>query len=340
MEIVILVLPGSSSLCVASVIEPLVMANQISGRDIFTWRIIGVDQHSAHCSGDVLMAVSDSIVQERRNVENRSLPFAAVVCGGTGVENHCTPSAIALVRLYSRHGTQLLGVDTGAWLLAKAGLIQGKRCTINRRMVPAFSEAFANTSVEKGAFIADGAIATCVGGYAPLAMMLTTIEENCGSELARSISNQLDPSFTFGLNGLSGGKSVVGSASKLDHAIRLMEDNLEDCLPLKAVAGSVKISRRQLERLFRTYVGMTPSRYYRNLRLSRARHLLDTTDMTILSIAVACGFVSSSHFSQVFREHFGQGPSTLRVNARSQWANSLLAKAMALPPDASLSPEP
>ncbi|RWG01522.1 MAG: GlxA family transcriptional regulator [Mesorhizobium sp.] len=323
MEVVVLVLPGTSQICVSSIVEPMVVANEIARRTIFSWRLASIEGPYAECMGGVAIKVSQDISAEKRVLSSQNAPFAAIVCGGIDIERHCTPAAVSLFRSYARHGVSIFGVDAGAWVLAKAGLIDGRKCTINGRLIPALGESFTNLFVEKHSFISDGSITTCSGGYAPLKMMLATIEERCGPDLARSVAQFFDPMYTYGLS--TYGKSAVGGVSKLDTAIRLMENNLEDCMPVGKVADTVKLSRRQLERLFKTYTGMSPNRYYRHLRLSRARDLLSSTDMTILAVAIACGFVSSSHFSIVFREHFGQGPSTMRIFARSQWANSLVA---------------
>jgi transcriptional regulator GlxA family with amidase domain len=94
---------------------------------------------------------------------------------------------------------------------------------------------------------------------------------------------------------------LAGTSAKLISAIRLMEGNLEQPIPMNTIANKIGTSRRQLERLFHSCLSTIPRRHYLNLRLSRARQLLDSTDLRILDIAIACGFESQSHFSKSFR---------------------------------------
>jgi transcriptional regulator GlxA family with amidase domain len=83
-----------------------------------------------------------------------------------------------------------------------------------------------------------------------------------------------------------------------------MEEHLEEPLPRSDLARRTGLSTRQLERLFRKYLGRTPTRYYQELRLYRARTLLTQTSLSVLDVALACGFVSASHFSKCYREFF------------------------------------
>ena len=106
------------------------------------------------------------------------------------------------------------------------------------------------------------------------------------------------------------------SHPKLLAVISRMEENLEAPLSCGDLAEGVGLSTRQLERLFRKYLYKAPARYYLKLRLDRARFLLSQTSLPILSVALACGFVSASHFSKCYREHFGHTPSEDRRQVR------------------------
>ena len=95
---------------------------------------------------------------------------------------------------------------------------------------------------------------------------------------------------------------------KLLAVIDLMENNLEEPLGRADLAASAGLSTRQLERLFRKYLNRSPARYYLELRLNRARLLLLQTNMSVIDVALACGFVSASHFSKCYRDYFGRTP--------------------------------
>jgi len=102
------------------------------------------------------------------------------------------------------------------------------------------------------------------------------------------------------------------SHPKLIAIISEMEGNLEEPLSQTELAQRVSLSTRQLERLFRKYLGATPTRYYLNQRLRRAQQLLLKTTLSILTVGLACGFVSASHFSKCYRECFGKTPRAER----------------------------
>ena len=110
---------------------------------------------------------------------------------------------------------------------------------------------------------------------------------------------------------------------KLIRAVEIMEANIEEPLRQEALAGRIGLSRRQLERLFRRHLGRTPAQFYLESRLERARHLIHQTDLPIMSIACATGFVSASHFSTCYRQMFGKTPRAERgqtgCTGRTNW---------------------
>ncbi|MDE0809947.1 MAG: helix-turn-helix domain-containing protein, partial [Alphaproteobacteria bacterium] len=156
---------------------------------------------------------------------------------------------------------------------------------------------------------------TCSGGTAALDMMLHLIGRQHGQTIANDVSEQFihdrirEPHDHQRME-LRARLGV--SHPKLIAVISDMEGNLEEPLSQTELARQATLSTRQLERLFRKYLGATPTRYYLNLRLQRARQLLLQTTMSILSVALACGFVSASHFSKCYRECFGKTPRAER----------------------------
>lgn len=317
-ELAILLLPNFSQVCLSSIIEPLRLANALSRRELFRWRLVGPSGGLVECAGGIQIGVANDFEAELIAVRSGKVPDAAIVCAGEEVERLCSSTAVSLVRLYAKRGATLFGSKTGTWLLAKAGLLAGARCTIHWSKAVALSERFDDLSVETARFVRDGATVTCSGGFAAFDMMIDTIDKEAGLELAGTVCRYMgagharegacSPAMPASLR-------LAGASAKLVDAIQLMEGNLEQPIPMDTIARKIGISRRQLERLFHGYLSTTPSRHYLNLRLSRARQLLDSTDLRILEIAIACGFESPSHFSKSFREHFGQAPNSVRIVA-------------------------
>ena len=225
---------------------------------------------------------------------------------------------MAWLRKIARQGGIVGALCTGTHLLARAGLLGGYKCTIHWEDLESFIEDHPELDVTDDIFEIDRNRITCSGGTAALDLMLHMITLQHGAELAGKVSEQfiherIRESHDHQRMAL---QSRVGvSDPKLLAAIGEMEENLEEPLPLPAIADAVGLSTRQLERLFKKHLGRTPSRYYRELRLHHARLMLMQGSASILSIALAAGFVSASHFSRRYREYFGRTPREERRGA-------------------------
>jgi transcriptional regulator GlxA family with amidase domain len=213
------------------------------------------------------------------------------------------------------------GLGTGAWLLARAGLLEGCRATLHWPYAALFAESFPNVVVSSRLYESDRHRHTCGGGAASLDLAIALIAERHGEDLAAELVDH------FGLERRRGREEdqrvpltarIGGGQPKLTEAVSLMEANYEEPLPTEEIARLVGVSRRQLERLFKQYLDTLPSRYYLELRLNRARRLLQQTSQSILQIGLACGFSSGPHFSSAYRNHFGITPR----EQRSQRAGS------------------
>jgi len=317
-EVAILLLPNFSQVCLSSIVEPLRLANALSRRELFKWRLIGPSGDRVECAGGIPIGVGSDVEAELSAVRSGTAPDAAIVCAGEAVERFCSSSAISLFRLYAKRGVTLFGSHTGTWLLAKGGLLAGRKCAIHWKKAVALSEKFDDLEIETARFVRDGAVVTCSGGFAAFDMMIDLIEQECGRELARTVCRYMCADDTSGRAASPTSLRLAGTSAKLISAIRLMEGNLEEPIPLNTIAGKIGSSRRQLERLFHSFLSTSPSRHYLNLRLSRARQLLDSTDLRVLEIAIACGFESPSHFSKSFRDHFGKAPNSVRTSVRAE----------------------
>ena len=310
-QIGFLLLNEFSMLAFASALEPLRAANRQSNRDLFNWVIANPGGTVAVASNGVeVRADGDlTILQECRMV---------FVCAGVNVRSNTDRNVLNLIRRLDRNGAVIGAICTGTYVMAAAGLLDGRRCTIHWENIDGLSEEFPELEITNDLFEVDGTRVTCSGGTASLDMMLNLITQAHGAALAAEISDQFihdrirEPTDRQRMEL----RSRLGvSHPKLLAVVKTMEDNLEEPLAQTDIARMTNLSTRQLERLFRKYLNTTPTRYYLNLRLARARHLLRQTSMSILSVALACGFVSASHFSKCYRECYGCTPRAERAPA-------------------------
>jgi len=295
-----------SMLAFTAAIEPLRIANRVTGRELFRWWVVSKTGAAVRASNGVEVAARYGLADI-----DLSHPPIVVVCSGLNAERIRDKELFAWLRRAERRGAQIGALCTGTYILARAGLLDGHRCAIHWECLPAFSEEFPDIDVTADLYQTDQGRFTCSGGTAALDLMLNKIAVDHGAELATKVSEQclLDRIRSPDDRQRLPIRARLGiHHPKLILSIELMEANLEEPLSQEMLAAYVGVSRRQLERLFKRHVGRTPAHYYLELRLDRARHLLYQTDLPIMDVACACGFVSASHFSTCYRQMYGKTP--------------------------------
>ena len=316
---VFFLVPDFTMIAFATALDPLRSANRMLGYDAYRWRLTSIDGKPVRASNGVECAVDTSLEDERRKMSGADRPNMAIVCSGIEVEKYHNKSAFAWLREEYNRGVALGGLCTGAHILAAAGLLSNKRCAIHWENLPGFSEAFPKANVFADLFEIDQNIYTCAGGTAALDMMLKLIGDDFDESLVNRVCEQV---LTDRVRSPTDRQRLPLRArlgvqnSKVLTIIELMEGNLSEPLSLIEIADHVDLSRRQIERLFRTEMGRSPARYYLEIRLDRARHLLIQSSMPVVEVAVACGFVSASHFSKCYRELYARSPQQERVERK------------------------
>lgn len=303
-EFAFLLLEKFSMIAFAAAIEPLRVANRMARKPLYSWRVITEDGVSAACSnGTKVMANSGFTDLDRDTM--------ILICGGLDVNRTATKGVLTWLRKQARRGVALGAVCTGAHALARAGLLDGVRCTIHWENRESFREEFPDLKLTNHYFERDRNRWTCSGGTAAADMMMQMINEEQGRDLAAMVVDQLALTplrSAADEQRLSVPARMGVRHPKLTTVIHRMEENIEEPISPVILASEVGMSTRQLERLFRRYLNRSPKRYYMELRLQQARSLLLQTDMSVINVALACGFTSPSHFSKCYRSHFDRTP--------------------------------
>lgn len=318
-SIVFFMVPNFSLLAFSTAIEPLRIANRMLGFEAYRWRLATADGAPVKTSSGIEIAATSSIDEERRNLIGENRPNMVFVCSGIDVEQYQNKTVLSWLRETYNRGIAVGGLCTGAHILAAAGLLSGKRCAIHWENLPGFAETFPKAEVYADLFEIDNNLYTCAGGTAALDMMLKLIGEDFDDNLVNRICEQ---ALTDRVRKPHDRQRLPLRArlgvqnSKVLSIIEMMEGCLTEPLSLLNVAGHVGLSRRQIERLFRQEMGRSPARYYLEIRLDRARHLLVQSAMPVVEVAVACGFVSASHFSKCYRELYGRSPQQERADRK------------------------
>ena len=316
---VFFLVPDFTMIAFATALDPLRSANRMLGYDAYQWRLASLDGRPVKASNGVECAVNTSLEEERRKMAGSDRPDMVIVCSGLNVESYNNRTVFAWLREEYNRGVAVGGLCTGAHVLAAAGLLSNKRCAIHWENLPGFAEAFPKANVFADLFEVDQNIYTCAGGTAALDMMLKLIGEDYDESLVNRVCEQV---LTDRVRSPTDRQRLPLRArlgvqnAKVLSIIELMEANLSEPLSLIEVAGHVGLSRRQIERLFRTEMGRSPARYYLEIRLDRARHLLVQSSMPVVEVAVACGFVSASHFSKCYRELYSRSPQQERLDRK------------------------
>ena len=295
----------------SSAIEPLRMANRISKQEVYRWKTLSETGGPVTASDGLSVNVDCSI----DDPDALSGVDVLVVCGGWNIEQNTTEGMIRWLRSIANRDVGFGSTCTGSYVLAEAGLLDGYRCSVHWENMGPMTDLFPKAHVSRSVYTIDRDRYTCSGGTSPVDMMLHLIKRKCGPDVSAGVAEQ----FIYERIRRSGEKQrvplkhMVGNQSeKLIVAVELMEANIKEPISQVDIASYTGVSRRQLQRLFERYLKCTPSRYYSQIRLARARELLHQTSMSLVEISALTGFVSSSHFSKSYKEHFGHSPSAER----------------------------
>jgi len=307
-QIALLLFDRFSNLCLANCIEPLRAANTQTLSRSFDWRIVTHDGMPSRSSSGIEV-LAHAALQDMPPVDY------LFVMASYGHLRHDSPATRRALRAAARRAGVIVGLDAGPWLLASAGLLNGRRATVHWDLLDAFTERFLDVSAERARVLRDGPFMTCAGAMSALDLTLNLIADHLG------ISARLDVEALF-LHGdppVGAGKDDAAVADPLVRkALALMRDTVERPLPLARLAARLSCQPRTLDRRFRARLGASPGMVYRHARLSAARKLLEGSTLSVAEIAVRCGYDSPAALTRAIRRLYGATPSDLRRSGSRQ----------------------
>ncbi|WP_304526580.1 GlxA family transcriptional regulator [Halomonas sp. I5-271120] len=319
-----LLLPRFAMVAFFSAIEPLRIANRISGRPLFHWEVVSHDGRPVTASNGMALDADHSL-------EDAPLTPSLAVCSSFAPDDAIDDTLIAWLRERASQGCVLGGMDTGCVVLAAAGLLDDQTVTLHWESLPEFRARFPRVDAVESLYEVTPEGFSCAGGSSAIDMSLDLIRRRHGDDLAERVCDQLlhdqgrrpasrqrdpvwrDPVWR---------DPLMPEDPLLTRAIALMEANLDTPLGIAELAAELGLSWRRLERLFVRQLGTSPQRIYMTRRLDHAHRLLRETRHSVMEIALACGFGSASSFTRAFRRHHGLTPSALRGRPSGASSNS------------------
>ncbi|MEP1207680.1 MAG: GlxA family transcriptional regulator [Rhizobiaceae bacterium] len=313
-KIGMLLLDGFNAMASQAFIDPFRSANYLRGMALYKWDFLALDVSGVEASNGLNITCFNSIDGAPPDYD------LLVVNASWSPERFVQPRLLAFLRTCAQRRVAVCGLDTGAFILAHAGLLKNRNAAIHYEHIAAFRELFPDIGMGEDLFVIDGDRLTCCGGLAGTDLALEIIRHQHGLQLANAASRYIfHERIRNGAEGQLPQSAEPGGYSapdKLRAAIILMEANLEQPVKIAAVADHVGLSQRQLDRMFRQHSGVSPVRYYLDVRLDRARGLVTQTQLAILNVAIACGFSGNSQFSRAYKKRFGISPTGDRIEGR------------------------
>ena len=309
-----LLLPGFNSMAAQAFIDPFRAANYLRADKVYAWQFLSPQ-------GGTVIASNGIRIGDTLAISEQAAEYDLLMVNSSWTPEEFQSSKLQTwLRVASRQRVVLGGIDTGAFVLAYAGLLDQQRVVLHYEHLAAFNELFPSIPAEEALYSIDERRVSCCGGVAAIDLALEIIQMQYGIELANAAARYIfherlrdasEPQVPSRLQPV--GYQVP---DKVREAILLMERNVEEPLTQDELADYLSLSVRQLQRIFKRHIGLTPIRYYLDIRLERARGLVTQTEMPLMDIAALCGFNHAEHFSRAYRQRFALTPRKDRVEGR------------------------
>jgi len=294
----VLLFDGFSVHCLAGAVEPLRAANMRARAPLYEWTFLAPTAQPVTSSSGLPVTPAMPLSAHPGGALLLVLP-------SYGFEACATPPLLRSLRAARSRFASVAGLDMGAWLMAAAGLLDGRRATVHWDEQTRFAERFPEVETVPDRCVDDPVLPTCGGGETALELMQALIARHHGALLAQDVAALFQ-------HGLPRAAAPPRASRITAHAAALMRRNLETPLSIPQIAAALQISRRRLEHRFQSDLGQSPAAHYRHLRLTEARHLAETTRQSIAEIATRCGYDDPSALTRAYRAAFGLTPTDSR----------------------------
>jgi transcriptional regulator GlxA family with amidase domain len=297
----VLLFDGFSNHCLANLIEPLRASNMLSGSELYRWSFLTLDGGAATSSSGLRVDPHDRL--------SRSDGDILAVMPSYGFRDHAGWKTRNALTSASTRFSVLAGLDTGSWLLAEAGLLDGYQATIHWQELTAFSERFDQIDTVRERYVIGPNRITCSGAMAAFDLTLKMIGDRHGQVLSLEVAQ------LFMSRGDTSDNQPVGrrSTGLVNRAVEMMQANIEEPLSISKLADNIGTTQKKLEGQIQLALGKTPQQIYRRLRLNVARKLVVESELPIVEIALRCGYQNASAMTRAFKAEFGSPPRGLRL---------------------------
>ena len=312
-KISILLFERFSNHCLANVVEPLRAANDLSRRHIYAWEYLTTD-------GQPVRSSAGMPILPDRALKDATRGDYLFVQPSYGFEDLASAGNLRALRAAAKKFDALAGLDTGSWLLASAGFLDGCQATIHWDYLTKFAETFPEVTTLDDRFVIDETRLSCGGAMTAFDLVCELIGRRHGENLRLNVQSLF-------MHDLSRRPQMIDVETNdlIAKAIATMRAHIETPLSIIEVAARVSVSPKTLEREFARQLGNTPKNVYKNIRLSQARQLAEETNIPVGEIAVRCGYNDASAMTRAFRQEFGTTPRDCRLFRRAPKADRFWA---------------
>jgi transcriptional regulator GlxA family with amidase domain len=302
-KIIILLFDGFSNHCLANTLEPFRAANTVSGQQLYQWQLLSL-------AGGLVRSSSGMLVETQMAKGGDLACDYLMIVASYGHQTLSHSKVLSGLRALCGKAKCVIGMDTGSWLLAAAGLLDNRPATIHADIFDSFTETFTQVDTRKERFVMDNNRITCGGAMASFDLVLALIGAQCGEAIRLDVAAL----FLHQINQPFGDADTEPTRSRLvARALVLMDENIEGPIPITAIAHQLGCSEKALQRRFLEDLGAAPGKVYRYRRLITGRNLIENTALSITEIASRCGYENTSAMTRAFRQQFDMTPTALRT---------------------------